>query len=129
MIRLYCDAARQQHSGVSTAGAIVIVNKQQQQFKTTLGLLPDNHAAEFAALLWILQQLSLQDAMLTIYVDSKIVADSLNKQYAKHYQAYVDDIWLILNQVKFVSIEWISEKENLGAHHLALQMLHQKNKS
>jgi len=123
MITLKVDAARQVN-GNSAAGAVVIINNQQTQLKAPLNATGDNHEAEFDALIWALQHLPVSDeSMLQIYTDSKILNDALHKHYAKHYQDKVDVIDDLLVQFSLVLIDWVPEKDNLGAHNLALQAL------
>ena len=123
MITLYFDAARHVTSGLSAAGAVMIINKQQKQLKTRIRMTKDNHEAEFYGLIWALQQLPNTTDMLQIYCDSQIVIDALHKNYAKHYQPLVDIIMSLLASHTIVLSQWIPEKSNLGAHNLALQAL------
>lgn len=123
MITLYVDAARHISSGRSAAGAVIIVNKQQRQIKTHIHSTRDNHEAEFYALIWALQQLPSKTDTLQIYSDSQLVIDAIHKSYAKHYQSLVDTLMSLLASHHLVLSQWIPEKANLGAHHLALQAL------
>lgn len=123
MLTLYIDAARDPQTGLSAAGAVLIHQKQQQQFKSAVFQSSDNHAAEFQSLIWVLQQLPDSQDILTINSDSKILVEALQKQYAKHYQPFVDDILTLIQPYPFVLSQWRPEKDNLGAHNLALQAL------
>ena len=123
MLTLYVDAAREPNTGLSAAGAVLIQQKRQQQFKSPLFESLDNHAAEFQALIWALKQLPPNTDILTIYSDSKLLVEALHKQYAKHYQPEVDDILALLASRTLVLSQWLPEKDNLGAHNLALQAL------
>lgn len=122
MMTLYVDAARNVHDGQSAVGAVLIINKQQQQLKKALPQSADNHEAEFMGLIWSIKQLPMLDN-LQIYTDSKIVADAIQKKYAKHYQSYVDQIMTLLTEYPLVLVNWIPEKQNQGAHQLAMQAL------
>ncbi|MCT4404342.1 reverse transcriptase-like protein [Leuconostoc falkenbergense] len=122
MMTLYVDAARNVHDGQSAVGAVLIINKQQQQLKNALPQSADNHEAEFMGLIWSIKQLPMVDN-LQIYTDSKIVADAIQKKYAKHYQSYVDQIMTLLTEYPLVLVNWIPEKQNHGAHQLAMQAL------
>lgn len=123
MLTLYVDAARDPQTGLSAAGAVLIQQKQQHQFKSPIFEASDNHVAEFHALIWALQQLPDTSDILTIYSDSKLLVEALNKQYAKRYQPEVDTILALLAPHPLVFSQWLPEKDNLGAHHLALQAL------
>lgn len=124
MMIVKVDAARQ-IDGTSSAGAIVIENGQQQPYKTRLPITPDNHTAEFLALHWVLSTVLLDYPAQTLHImtDAKIVADALDKHYAKHYQAYVDELLPLLQRYPLVLHDWVREKDNRGAHQLALQAL------
>jgi len=125
MITLYVDAARDIHTGQTAAGTVIIIDKIQSQQKAALPITQDNHEAEFCALIWALQQLPKKIDILKIYSDSQILIDAIDKQYAKHYQPFVDNIIKLLSPYPLVLNQWLPEKENLGAHHLALQALQQ----
>jgi len=56
--------------------------------------------------------------------DSKIVSDSLNKQYAKHFEKYVDELLDLQGKFDTVVNTWIPDSQNMGAHTLAIQALH-----
>ena len=126
MITLYVDAARDVSTGRSSAGAVLIIDKVQKQLKTALRETVNNHEAEFLAVLWALKYLP-NNENVQIYSDSKIVTDALHKSYAKHYQGLVDEINLQLTPYPLVLINWVPEKENRGAHNLALQALKNAN--
>lgn len=123
MITLFVDAARNVTSGFSAAGAVILIEKKQYQIKSPIFKTNDNHQAEFMALSWALRHLPSSDSIIKIYSDSKIMTDALEKKYAKHYQPFVDKLCLLLQSYNLVLIQWIPEKENRGAHNLALQAL------
>ncbi|MCT8390098.1 RNase HI [Leuconostoc holzapfelii] len=123
MLTLYVDAAREPNTGLSAAGAVLIHQKAQQQFKSPVFQSLDNHAAEFQGLIWALEQLTDHQDILTVYSDSKLLIEALHKHYAKHYQDQVDRILFLLASHRLVFSQWLPEKDNLGAHNLALQAL------
>ncbi|CDX64951.1 ribonuclease HI family protein [Leuconostoc citreum] len=129
MLTLYVDAAREPQSGISAGGAVLIHQKQQQQIKSNLFYTTDNHEAEFLALIWALKQVKVAETSETIRIfsDSKILIDSLDKKYAKHYQPLLEEIIQLLTPYSLVISQWLPEKENHGAHYMALQAL-KKNK-
>ena len=71
MMTLYVDAARNVHTGQSAVGAVLIVNKHQQQLKSDLPQSADNHEAEFMGLIWGIKQLPMIDN-LQIYTDGRL---------------------------------------------------------
>lgn len=129
--KLYSDAAKYPDSNQIGIGTLLIDNQRQIQAKFKL-VASDNHEAEFKACIKALEflkaNLTNQEAhrsVLTFYTDSKILADSLNKQYAKHYQKYVDQILKLESEFELVFNNWIPENKNRGAHNLAIQALHE----
>ncbi|ANZ58185.1 hypothetical protein BGL34_01330 [Fructilactobacillus lindneri] len=131
--KLYSDAAVNPINLKSSAGVLIINKHQQTQLKTILKA-NDNHTAEFMGCIFAFKSLineindnELQHVIVTYYTDSKILADSLNKKYAKKYQIYVNEIIKIENKFQQVFINWIPESQNKGAHMLAQQALHELN--
>ncbi|MBW1605588.1 ribonuclease HI family protein [Lactobacillus sp. Sy-1] len=136
MYKLYTDAATLNHGDQEhdqSAGGILILNQgHQTQLKVPLADAHDNHTAEFstciAGLRALIERVPDDDLSKTIvfyYTDSKILADSLDKQYAKHYQSFVDTILQLEANFQLVMNQWIPESANMGAHELAQQALHQ----
>ncbi|MHA8138615.1 ribonuclease HI family protein [Lactobacillaceae bacterium Scapto_B20] len=131
MYKLYTDAATSHQDNDKSAGGVLILNQgKQNQFKYPL-TAHDNHTAEFQIciigfreLLKLVPQNDLEKTIVSFYTDSKIVADSLNKQYAKHYQPLVDEIIQLENNFQLVMNQWVPESHNMGAHQLAQQALH-----
>ncbi|MGP4117791.1 reverse transcriptase-like protein [Levilactobacillus zymae] len=99
---LYTDAATQPQSGLSAGGILLIHNHQQVQ-----------HGVALTATTTVL-----------FYTDSQIVSQSLEKRYAKHYQAQVDALLAAQQPFQLVLTQWVPEKQNMGAHTLANQALH-----
>ncbi|GAY72992.1 ribonuclease HI family protein [Lentilactobacillus kosonis] len=125
MIKLYTDAAVNQKYQKSAAGILILQNSDQIQLTKPL-TTTDNHEAEFQAALIGHQQIKPvnSEELIFFYTDSKIVAEAINKQYAKHYQLYVDQLLELEAKLGTVITEWIPDRENKGAHNLALQALH-----
>lgn len=130
MFSLYTDAATDTETQLCAAGILLVHAGQQTQLKQAL---PDgdNHHAEFLAAiagfdaLLKLTGTTASSSTILFYTDSKIVADSLEKHYAKHYQPLLDQ--LLDRQSKFALVisKWLPEKQNQGAHNLAQQALQQ----
>lgn len=127
MIKLYTDAAVNQHTGHTAIGILIVNNGKQIQLNQVI-TPTDNHDAEFSAAIAGFQKLiDLQidpNELIFFYTDSKIVIDSLNKQYAKHFEKHLDKLLGLQNQFATVVNTWIPDKQNMGAHTLALQALH-----
>lgn len=126
MIKLYTDAATMNISGKSAAGILIIIDGKQHQIKAPLEAT-DNHSAEFEACILgfkLLDQYRSSKEIVCYYTDSKIVYQSLEKNYAKHYQPQVDAIKLSQAKYQIVINNWIPDKKNEGAHKLAQQALH-----
>ena len=124
MIKLYTDAAFK--NGKSAAGILIVKDGRQIQQKFALNE-KDNHAAEFAAAARGFEQIkkiAREDEAIFFYTDSKIVFDSLNKHYSKSYQEQLNSLEEIVRTFSLMIPNQISDKENRGAHELALQALH-----
>ncbi|CAI2663728.1 Putative ribonuclease H [Apilactobacillus apinorum] len=126
MFKLYTDAATMNNSGNSSCGILIVHENQQYQYKLKLES-KNNHEAEFEACLLGFKQLEKlikSDDIVVYYTDSKIVHESLEKQYAKHFQDYVDKILNEQSKYSLVINNWIEDTKNEGAHNLATQALH-----
>ncbi|WP_429970912.1 ribonuclease HI family protein [Fructilactobacillus sp. Tb1] len=131
--KLYSDAAKYPDSNKIGIGVLLVTQSKQIQtkFETTA---KDNHEGEFKACIKALEFLKssnsesdLKKSVLNYYTDSKILAESLDKQYAKHYQKYVDQILSLESEFSLVFNNWIPDRKNHGAHTLAIQALHKTN--
>ncbi|MCY9806852.1 ribonuclease HI family protein [Lentilactobacillus senioris] len=125
MIKLYTDGAYDPHSGLAAVGALIVVDGTQMQFKTKVNAT-NNHQAEFLAAHFgfnALQELTLPDQPILFYSDSRIVIDSLNKEYSKHYVEELSQLLQLEDQYAVVVNQWIADRQNEGAHRLALQAL------
>lgn len=124
MIRLYTDAAFR--DGKSAAGVLIVRDGEQVQCKFPLDE-KDNHAAEFAAALKGFEEarkIARNDEAIFFHTDSKIVFDSLNKHYSKSYPRQLAALEEAVSCFQLIIPNWIPDRENRGAHTLALQALH-----
>lgn len=125
---LYTDAATQPETGLSAGGILLIHDHQQTQTGVDLAAT-NNHSAEFEVATLAFQQLAAQckgacaTTTVLFHTDSQIVSQSLEKHYAKHYQADVDRLLAAQAPFQLVLTEWVPEKQNQGAHTLANQKL------
>ncbi|EHO51096.1 ribonuclease HI family protein [Lentilactobacillus kisonensis] len=127
MYKVYSDAAVNQQNHRSAIGVLLVHDGKQMQFKNTI-TATNNHEAEFIAAIEAFQkliQLKADPAEIIFYhTDSKIVIDSLNKEYAKHFQPEVNQLLALQSKFATVINTWIPDHKNHGAHYLALQALH-----
>lgn len=127
MIKLYTDAAVNQHTGHTAIGLLIVHNGKQLQLNKVIEPT-NNHEAEFiAAIDGFKKLIALKidpSEIIFFNTDSKIVADSLNKQYAKHFENYVDELLDLQGKFDTVVNTWIPDSQNMGAHTLAIQALH-----
>lgn len=128
MIQIQTDAAFRQSTKEAAAGIVFVKNKEQMPLKGSLNNCQSNHEAEFQALIWGLKQLQAElneNEMIQIQSDSEILVNSLQKQYAKHYQKEVDEILRMLPDLDMVFFIWVPDSKNKGPHQLAWQVLNQ----
>ncbi|MGM9892106.1 ribonuclease HI family protein [Limosilactobacillus sp.] len=125
MLKLYTDAATKGNPGPTGLGALVLADHQQFQLTKTLPLA-DNHQGEFAAATfgfeYLIQHFPDERTVL-FYTDSRLLSDAIGKNYTKHYQAELARLNELIAHFSTVVTQWIPDRENGGAHHLANQAL------
>lgn len=127
MIKLYTDAATKGNPGPTGLGALILADQQQIQVKKFAGRY-SNHQGEFLAAQFGFQTLieRYPDADVVFFLtDSRLLADAVGKNYSKHYQNELATLLALINQFPTVITQWVPEKANHGAHHLANQALQQ----
>lgn len=130
MLKIYTDAAFR--PGKQEGGLGIIIEADQRYLlKYYLASALDNHYLEFLALskaLDFLEQEGIEDKILTAYTDSQVLADSIEKRYAKTsaYSNILQKILQDLDKFDLYFINWIPEKANRGADHLARQALNRE---
>lgn len=128
MIRIYTDAAVIGNPGPVGIGIVIVRNNEQTQLSIPLDDKLDNHQAEFQAVIqglkWLIQK-NWTNELTFCYTDSQIVAQSIEKEYAKDifFQNSVTEILSLMSSFSYISIDWIPESENKGADNLAKQAL------
>lgn len=123
MVKLYTDAATNKTH--SAAGILVIADQKQYQFKQKI-TASNNHQAEFEAAILGFEYLSrnFPNAQnIFFHSDSKIVIDSLDKRYSKSFAPELAKLLTLHEKFPLVIDQWIPDKQNTGAHSLALQAL------
>lgn len=134
MLKIYTDAATKGNPGPTGLGILIIGAGLHQQLTFPLSADYSNHEAEFIAVYFALNYL-IQEEMtahnLFLYTDSKIVASSVEKNYAgqANFQKWLDKINLLIEKFPLVLCQWIPEKQNKGADQLAKQALQQTLKN
>ncbi|WP_125981575.1 ribonuclease HI family protein [Loigolactobacillus iwatensis] len=125
MLTLAIDAATKGNPGPSGAGIIISGDGYNIQISQ---VLPDltNHQAEFAAAKLGFQALlarNLTTNTICLITDSKLVFQSLEKRYAKHYETQVEDILALERRFQLVFHKWRPDHQNKGPHQLAQNAL------
>lgn len=134
MLLIHIDAAFNPKTQEAGLAYYVQRDGQEYQEKIYLSKLHDNHLAEFCCLFyglkWIQQHEKNFDQMIVIKTDSKIVAQSVEKGYVKseRYKYQLEEILHLIAQYKLLFVNWVPEKENRIADHLAKQALHRQGK-
>nr|WP_235809293.1 ribonuclease HI family protein [Liquorilactobacillus aquaticus] len=125
-IKLYTDAATRGNPGPSSAGVLIVTEVGQQQLFYKLPPTSNHHAEFLAAIKGFEAIINLYGTTETIlfHSDSKIVISSIEKNYSKSYPEALATLVSLQEQCELVINRWISEKNNKGAHALALQGLH-----
>lgn len=127
MIKAYIDASTKGNPGPS-GGGIVLVGDNLYLQKTVILSTLTNHQAEFAVLIALLEYLIQKEKTqetIFIFTDSKILAETIEKDYTKNkdFIDYLTKIQELLTLFKLVIVQWIPENKNKGADHLARQAL------
>jgi ribonuclease HI len=134
MLKLYTDAAVKGNPGLAGVGIVVAGDGIYEQLAIPLQGEWNNHDAEWEALYlglqWLIEH-NYTDRLLSIYTDSKIVANSIQKKYAKKesYKIFLNRISRCLEEFTYSEIAWLPEKENKGADNLAKQALRKAEKT
>lgn len=127
MIKAYIDASTKGNPGPSGGGIVLVGENIYQQQAFPLPYLT-NHQAEFAVfshLLDLLLEKKLEDKTIIVYTDSKILAQSLEKNYSKNsdFLKFLSVIEEKIIKFPLLMVQWIPEAKNKGADHLARQGL------
>ena len=127
MIKAYIDASTKGNPGPS-GGGIVLVGDNLYLQKTVILSTLTNHQAEFAVLIALLEYLIQKEKTqetIFIFTDSKILAETIEKDYTKNkdFIDYLTKIQELLTLFELVIVQWIPENKNKGADHIARQAL------
>lgn len=127
MIKIYIDAATNQKKEISAGGMVLLKDQEQIQRHQPL-TSKTNNEAEFEMLYLSLNYLITKNwttETIFIYTDSRIVVESIEKQYAKdkRFSVYLEKILDLLTNFQLIFIEWLDESGNKGADRIAKQAL------
>lgn len=130
LIQLYSDAATDFKQQTNGAGLLILQAQKQIQLHQPLPKHLNNHQAEFQAAIWAFQQLLEicplpEQTAVQYFTDSRLVSDSIAKEYAKQYAPELSQLLALQDYFKVVITQWIPDRSNQGAHQQALQGLHQ----
>lgn len=128
MITINGDCAFRQKDQETGIGINIVKDKVQSHYKYFIPDLMDNHIGEFLALslaLDIIIEKQDNQQMIQYLTDSKIVIQSLEKDYVKNpeYQEIFQLIQKKVKQIPLFFYKWIPDKENATADRIARQAL------
>jgi len=121
MIEVYIDGASKGNPGPSGAGVFIKGIKEPVFLSIPLESM-SNHEAEFHALLIALEYCVKNDlSMVSFRTDSKIVEQSIDKEYSKNeiFIPLLEKSLLLINQLDLFFIKWIPSNLNKVADELA----------
>lgn len=131
MLKIYTDAAtKDQFSG---GGIVIIGDGIYQQIAIPIDAA-DNHTAEMATIIAALDHLiqnDLYQQSVLLYSDSKTAVQVFDKGRTKNpeFQDYVQHFNFLASKFDLLVLQWIPEKQNKGADHLARQGLAKARKN
>jgi ribonuclease HI len=125
LVIVYFDGASKGSPGASAIGVFINNHGSVQTFKSSIGVMT-NHEAEWKAFIKALEicvENNYTEALF--HSDSKIIVDSVEKNYVKS-ELFKMDLGMSLNLIKKFDqffLKWIPSKEN-KADPLAREALH-----
>lgn len=133
MIQLYVDGASAGNPGKSGIG--FFIKGEGHLIHAAIPIEPTtNHLAEFIALdqaLGFVLAIEPTVHMVTVFSDSKVVVDSVQKGFTKNkdYTPLLESIQQKASQFDLFFLNWLTDKQNKAADHLARQAIHLKEPS
>lgn len=126
MVEVFIDAASKGNPGPSGGGIVIKGNGIFEELSFPLGEM-GNHEAEFSVFVKALE-VCLDKGCRSVYLrtDSKIVADSVEKQYAKNmmFKPYLEKATVLITKFDLFFIKWIPESQTRQADRLAKAGIH-----
>jgi len=121
MVEVYIDAASKGNPGPSGGGIVIKGGGKFEEYSLPLGNM-GNHEAEFLVFTRALD-ICLQKGYRTVSfrTDSKLVHDSVEKQYVKNslFKPYLEKALDRIEKFDLFFIKWIPESQNKHADRLA----------
>lgn len=130
MLEVYIDGASAGNPGLSGIG--IYIKGEGQDVRISEAIDPtNNHSAEFQALIRGLEEaVKLTDGMVSVRSDSKVVVQSMEKEFTKNeqYAPLLQQSLTLAKHFDFFFIKWIPDSSNRTADTLARQAIQaQKN--
>ena len=127
MIKVFIDASTKGNPGPSGGGLMITSENMYKQESFAFSEMT-NHQAEFEILLTALERLiieQLQQETIMIYSDSKVVVQTIDKDYTNNesFLPYLLKFRQLQEQFRLLILQWIPENKNKGADNLARQGL------
>ncbi|WP_414048151.1 ribonuclease HI family protein [Macrococcus equi] len=127
MAQIYIDASTKQSPLHSACGIVLKFDDTQIEHGEYLGQI-DNHIAEWQSLI-IGIKLAIQFNCKTLLIksDSKIVVDSIDKDYVKQpaYKPFLQEYKQLMQDFELILIDWIPRHQNKHADTIARRALQQ----
>lgn len=125
MLKVFTDAATKDQ--LSGGGIVIIGDGLYQQISIPIPAT-DNHTAEMAVIIDTLVYLidhDLHQQSILLYSDSKTAIQLFDKGRTKNpeFQDYLQRFNRLAAKFELLVLQWIPEKQNKGADHLARQGL------
>ncbi|GGB05956.1 ribonuclease HI family protein [Macrococcus hajekii] len=128
MAQIFIDAATRQNPFESSIGYVIRTDESVLEFGQYLGEM-ENHEAEWNGLIEALKQaVALNLTSVILKSDSKIVVDSINKNFVKNpkFKPYLKEYQQLEKQFDLLIIDWIPRDQNKHADHVARHYLKQQ---
>jgi ribonuclease HI len=129
MFEVYIDGASKGNPGLSGAGIVIKGQDVLEEYSIHLGVM-SNHEAEFQALLRAIQICKEKDyKVLSFRTDSKIVCDSIEKEFVKNkeFKPLLEHALSTIHYFDLFFIKWIPSKANSHADSLARKAIHKND--
>ncbi|NLY81006.1 MAG: ribonuclease HI family protein [Lysinibacillus sp.] len=131
MLEIYIDGASKGNPGPSGIGLFIKGEGHSIQIGEYIGE-SNNHIAEFIALIRGLEEAKkLKTTFVSVRSDSKIVVNSVEKQFVKneHFKPYLEKALSLAKEFELFFIKWVPEDQNKAADVLARQAIHKMVKA
>jgi len=125
---IYIDAATHNQKGPTAISYVINNNNQKFIQSKYVGDQFDNHEGEWLALINALEYAELLSIeSVIVYTDSKVVADSMEKDQLKHskYEGFHLKAKLIAHRFELCLVNWSARKKNKEADLHAKQCLYE----